>query len=31
MLGAPRAMQANLAAIGIIRDLVTKALDLGRG
>jgi flagellar basal-body rod protein FlgC len=31
MLGAARAYQANLAAIGIIRDLVTKALDLGRG
>lgn len=31
MLGAARAYQANLAAIGIIRDLVAKALDLGRG
>jgi flagellar basal-body rod protein FlgC len=31
MLGAARAYQANLAAIGIIRDLVSKALDLGRG
>ena len=31
MLGAARAYQANLAAIGIIRDMVAKALELGRG
>jgi flagellar basal-body rod protein FlgC len=30
MLGAARAYQANLAAINIIRDCVSKALDLGR-
>ena len=30
MLGAARAYQANLAAIGMIRELVAKALDLGR-
>jgi flagellar basal-body rod protein FlgC len=30
MLGATRAYQANLAAIGLIRDLITKALDLGK-
>ncbi len=30
MIGAARAYQANLAAIGIIRDLVAKALELGR-
>jgi flagellar basal-body rod protein FlgC len=30
MIGAARAYQANLAAIGIIRDLIAKALDLGR-
>jgi flagellar basal-body rod protein FlgC len=30
MIGAARAYQANLAAIGIIRDLISKALDLGR-
>ncbi|MBI2188121.1 MAG: flagellar basal body rod protein FlgC [Acidobacteria bacterium] len=30
MLGAARAYQANLAAIGLIRELVTKALELGR-
>jgi flagellar basal-body rod protein FlgC len=30
MLGAARAYQANLAAINIIRDLVTRALDLGK-
>jgi flagellar basal-body rod protein FlgC len=30
MIGAARAYQANLAAIGIIRDLITKALELGR-
>src|SRR6478736_3198918 len=29
MLGAARAYQANLAAIGMIRDLVAKALELG--
>jgi flagellar basal-body rod protein FlgC len=30
MIGASRAYQANLAAIGIIRDLISKALELGR-
>ena len=30
MLGAARAYQANLAAIGIIRDMVARALELGR-
>jgi flagellar basal-body rod protein FlgC len=30
MLSAARAYQANLAAIGLIRDLVAKALELGR-
>src|SRR5262245_19848775 len=30
MLGATRAYQANLAAIGMIRDLLTRALDLGK-
>lgn len=30
MLGAARAYQANLAAIGLIRDLVRSALELGR-
>ena len=30
MLGAARAYQANLAAIGLIKDTVTKALELGR-
>ena len=30
MLGAARAYQANLRAIGLLRDLVQKALDLGR-
>ena len=30
MLGAARAYQANLAAIGVIRDMVTKALELGK-
>ena len=30
MLGAARAYQANLAAIGMIRELVSKALELGR-
>jgi flagellar basal-body rod protein FlgC len=30
MLGASRAYQANLAAVNIIRDMVQKALDLGR-
>lgn len=30
MLGAARAYQANLAAIGLIRDMVSKALELGR-
>jgi flagellar basal-body rod protein FlgC len=30
MLGAARAYQANLAAISMIRDMVAKALELGR-
>ena len=30
MLGAARAYQANLAAIGLIKDVVNKALELGR-
>ena len=30
MLSAARAYQANLTAIGLIRDLVAKALELGR-
>jgi flagellar basal-body rod protein FlgC len=30
MLGAARAYQANLAAIGIIKEMVAKALELGR-
>lgn len=30
MMGAARAYQANLAAIGLVRDLVKQALDLGR-
>jgi flagellar basal-body rod protein FlgC len=30
MIGAARAYQANLTAIGLIRDMVQKALDLGR-
>ena len=30
MMGAARAYQANLAAIGIIKDVVAKALELGR-
>jgi flagellar basal-body rod protein FlgC len=30
MVGAARAYQANLAAIGMIRELVAKALELGR-
>ena len=30
MLGAARADQANLAAIGLIREMVAKALELGR-
>lgn len=30
MLGAARAYQANLAAINVIRDMVAKALELGR-
>jgi flagellar basal body rod protein FlgC len=30
LLGAARAYQANLAAINTIRDMVTKALELGR-
>ena len=30
MLGATRAYQANLAAIGLIRDLMARALDLGK-
>jgi flagellar basal-body rod protein FlgC len=30
MIGAARAYQANLAAIGLIRDMVAKSLELGR-
>jgi flagellar basal-body rod protein FlgC len=30
MLGAARAYQANLTAIGLIKDLVARALELGR-
>lgn len=30
MMGAARAYQANLAAIGVIRDMVAKALEIGR-
>jgi flagellar basal-body rod protein FlgC len=30
MLGAARAYQANLAAISLIRDMVARALELGR-
>ena len=30
MLSAARAYQANLTAIGLIRDLVARALELGR-
>ncbi len=30
MMGAARAYQANLAAIGMIRDLVNKSLELGK-
>jgi flagellar basal-body rod protein FlgC len=30
MLGAARAYQANLSAIGIIRDMVARALELGK-
>ena len=31
MIGAARAYQANLAAIGLIREMVQKALELGKG
>ena len=31
LLSASRAYQANLAAVNIIREMVQKALDLGRG
>jgi flagellar basal-body rod protein FlgC len=31
MISAARAYQANLTAIGLIRDLVQRALELGRG
>jgi flagellar basal-body rod protein FlgC len=31
MMGASRAYQANLTAINLIRDLVARALELGRG
>jgi len=31
MLGAARAYQANIAAIGMIREMVAKSLELGRG
>ena len=30
MLGAARAYQANLAAIGFIKDMVSRALELGK-
>jgi flagellar basal-body rod protein FlgC len=30
LVGASRAYQANLAAIGVIKDTVQRALDLGR-
>ena len=30
LLGAARAYQANLAAIGVIRDMVARALELGK-
>jgi len=30
LIGASRAYQANLTAIGLIRDLVSRALELGR-
>ena len=30
MLGAARAYQANLTAIGMIRDTMQRALDLGK-
>jgi flagellar basal-body rod protein FlgC len=30
MLGAARAYQANLAAIGLIKDMVNRALELGK-
>jgi flagellar basal-body rod protein FlgC len=30
MLSAARAYQANLTAIGLIRDMVSRALDLGK-
>jgi flagellar basal-body rod protein FlgC len=30
MLGAARAYQANLTAIGLIRDTMNRALDLGK-
>jgi flagellar basal body rod protein FlgC len=30
MLSAARAYQANLTAIGLIRDLIAKALELGK-
>jgi len=30
MLSASRAYQANLTAIGLIRELVQKSLDLGK-
>jgi len=31
MLGAARAYQANIAAIGMIREMMAKSLELGRG
>ncbi len=31
MLSASRAYQANLTAIGMIRDMIGRALELGRG
>ena len=30
MLSAARAYQANLTAIGLIRDMVSRALELGK-
>jgi flagellar basal body rod protein FlgC len=30
MLGAARAYQANLAAIGVVKDTIQKALDLAK-
>ncbi len=30
MVGAARAYQANLTAIGLVRDMIQKALELGK-